>query len=129
LPVVAENNPMSGIESRERTAATRINRIQKTPKARGLVERFADRVSRGELQSVGKPLVEGRLEGVVCPVGDCVLAEDAAEDGDLVGGAAVAGCRIALWRRVFAEADKIQSLPVQWHRGAIRHVERRDRVG
>ena len=93
---------MAGIEIRERTAATRIDRVQDTLKAGGLVDGLAEGVGSGELQAMRKAFIKGYLQRVVGRIRDRILRKDAAEYGNAIRGAAVSGERIALGRRVFA---------------------------
>ena len=51
FPVIAHDDPVPGIEGRERAADTGIDRIQDAFKAGGLIEGLAERISSRELQA------------------------------------------------------------------------------
>src|SRR5216683_8357905 len=100
LPVVAQNKAMPRIEHRERAADTGVDRIQDALKAGGLVEGLAEGVGSGELQAVRKALIKGRLQRIVRRIGNRILGEDAAKDGDSITRATITSQRIALRGRV-----------------------------
>src|SRR5258708_5856821 len=110
LPVITQYKPMPRIEHRERAAETGVDRIQDALKAGGLVEGFAEGVGGGELQAMRKAFIKGRLQRVVRRIGDRILGEDAAKDGDSVTRAASASQRIALRGRVPTQPDQTNSV-------------------
>src|SRR5437899_1982733 len=97
---------MPRVKVRERPADSRIDRIQDAFKTGGLVEGFAEGVSRRELQSMRKAFIKGYLQRVVGGISDRILREDAAEDWNAVSRTTRASQRITLWGGIATKADQ-----------------------
>ena len=91
FPVIAKDQSVTSVKGRQRATDTRINWIENSLKARRLIKRLAEGVRGGELQAMGKPLIERRLQRVIGRVGNRVLSKDTAEDWNKVRWAASCG--------------------------------------
>ncbi len=123
LPEITDDKTVACVKQRESAVVGAGKGIENSFKAGGFVDRFAEGISGGELQAVGKALLERNLQRVVSRIGNGVLGKDAAIYRNSIGRTAHASEGITLRRRIGAQADEIQSLPRPVDNRPIGHME------
>src|ERR1700747_1509332 len=95
FPVVTEYEPVPGIEQRKRPIPFRIDRVDEVFKRGCIVQRLANGVRRGKLQSVRESLLQACLKRVIRRIGNRILRKNAGEDVDSIWRATCSRKRVA----------------------------------
>ena len=119
---IAEHQAVARVEQRQRAAVAEIQRIQHVFKAGSVVDRLAESISGLELQPVREAFFGADLQRVVIRIGDGIFGEDAGENGHAIGRAAGAGQRIAVRRRILAQANQRDGVGIGAGNGGLRTV-------